>query len=128
MAQARITDFIVDVFSTPSVESSMEREVLVRDRYDTPYSSRSSLSLSDAQELALRAVRRLPSGTKFTLKGLFPELRVRGDQRRRAAILQPLRRLGMIESAGITREDQENRNAGYATLWCVRPREVWEDG
>lgn len=85
-----------------------------------------SLSLLEAQSIAWDVVTQLPPGTTFTVKGLFGDIKVRGDPRRKQAIILTLRQRGVIVSAGVTQKDQESRNGGYATLWVVQPQEEWE--
>ena len=77
------------------------------------------LSLQEANEFALATVKKLPLGTTFTSKKLFEGVEVRGDSRRLGAVINNLRRAGLIFAKGITRDDQESRNGGIATLWEV---------
>ena len=74
-------------------------------------------SLQDAVVEAERRVNLLPVGAEFTSMGLFGNIRIRGSQRRRAALLVGLRSAGRIVTAGFTQMDQEERNNGVATLW-----------
>ena len=83
------------------------------------YSNPSVLSLGEAQEYTEEVIKQLPIHYKFTLKGLFPRLKIRGDQRRRAGIITTARKKGYIRCVGYTNKDQESRNGGYAALWEV---------
>lgn len=78
-----------------------------------------ALSLFEAQQLALATVRALPVGYRFTLLSLFPDLKVRGNPRRRAGMLVPLRQQGLIKAVGLTKKGQHRRNSGFATEWEV---------
>lgn len=86
-----------------------------------------AMSVREAQSFALMVVKQLPSGYSFTLKGLFPQLVLRGDQRGRSAILHPLRNRGMIVCVGLSRDGQESRHDGVAHKWMVTPRSRWEE-
>lgn len=86
----------------------------------SPRSKPAPLTVQEAQEFALRVVRQLPRGYRFTMMGLFGNVKLCGSNRGRAAMLTPLRQAGLIRAVGLTRQDQDARNRGYATLWEVR--------
>jgi hypothetical protein len=75
-------------------------------------------SLQDAQKAATAAIRQLPIGYAFTVMGLFKDWRIAGcDARIRAGLITPARNLKLIICDGLTRDDQESRNHGYAARW-----------
>lgn len=76
-------------------------------------------SIAEACKWAEEFVFSLPTGTTFTSMRLFAGIRLRGDKRARGVVLNHLRRLGLITVNGLTQEDQEGRNNGYAALWEV---------
>lgn len=94
---------------------------------DQKLGSRDAMSLADATLVVTEAIRRMEPGDSFTLKGLAGSIVLRGDPRKRAVLLSLARSKGMIRSGGITRQDQEGRNSGYATLWVVQEKRFWEE-
>ena len=84
-----------------------------------PSTSAAVLNTQEAVEWAFRFVTYLPKGTTFTSMKLFEGIKLRGDKRARGIVLNALRRSGLITIQGLTQDDQEGRNNGYAALWEV---------
>lgn len=78
-----------------------------------------ALSIAQGQEFATKVIRSLPLRYRFTVMGLFGSMRMRGKNNNRAHIINPARKLGLIRVVGVTKQDQQGRNGGYATLWEV---------
>jgi len=77
------------------------------------------LSYPEALEFAITTVTKLPLGMTLTSQELFEGVRLRGDKRVRGAIIQHLRRLGLLRAVGYTQRGQTNRNNGWAWEWEV---------
>lgn len=83
------------------------------------FSSSRPFSREETAQFGLQIIKQLPKGYQFTLKGLFPNVRVRGDPRNRNMLIFLARREGLLRCAGYTDRDQESRNGGAAALWEV---------
>ena len=60
------------------------------------------------------------NGDTLTTNELFEGIELLGDLRGRGAYTRHLKRLGFLEFAGVTTENQEGRHHGIAYQWRVR--------
>lgn len=83
------------------------------------------LSVAEAKEWSEQRLKSLPAYSEFTSMSLFAGVRLRGDKRGRGEVIKHLLRRGVISVVGITRQNQESRNRGYAALWHTNPEWMW---
>lgn len=77
------------------------------------------LSLSQAKEFAWNTISNFPLGSQFTCYSLFHKVKTRFDRRNLAQALQILRKGGFVQAVGTKKEQRENGNSGYSTVWEV---------